>query len=55
MIVEHLNQEDTPVNIRIQLRQATVKTFHSRLQEAYRKDDVRLVGLIPTIMSPAAK
>ncbi len=37
------HQEDTPVRIRIQLSRATVKDLHSRLQQAYQKDDVRLV------------
>jgi transposase len=36
-------QEDTPVSIRIQVSSATVKALHARLQQAYRKDDVRLV------------
>jgi transposase len=36
-------QEDTPVSIRIQLSSATVKALHARLQQAYLKDDVRLV------------
>jgi transposase len=36
-------QEDTPVSIRIQVSSATVKALHNRLQQAYRKDDVRLV------------
>jgi transposase len=36
-------QEDTPVSIRIQLSAATVKALHARLQQAYLKDDVRLV------------
>ena len=36
-------QEDTPVSIRIQLSAATVKALHAKLQQAYRKDDVRLV------------
>jgi transposase len=36
-------QEDTPVRIRIQLSSATVKALHARLQQAYLKDDVRLV------------
>ena len=31
------------MNIRIQLSSATVKALHSRLQQAYRKDDVRVV------------
>ena len=36
-------QEDTPVSLRIQVRAATVKALHARLQQAYLKDDVRLV------------
>ena len=36
-------QEDTPVSIRIQLSSATVKALHAKLQQAYIKDDVRLV------------
>jgi hypothetical protein len=36
-------EEHTPVCIRIQLSHATVKDLHSRLQQAYRRDDVRLV------------
>ena len=36
-------QEDTPVSLRIQVSSATVKALHNRLQQAYRKDDVRLV------------
>jgi hypothetical protein len=35
--------EDTPVCIRIQLRRATGKDLHRRLQHAYQRDDVRLV------------
>jgi hypothetical protein len=38
--------EDTPVNIRIQLSPATVKALQTRLQHAYKKDDVRLVRRI---------
>ena len=37
------DQEDTPVSIRIQVSSATVKALHTRLQQAYIKDDVRLV------------
>jgi len=37
------HQEDTPVRMRIPLSRATVKDLHSRLQQAYQKDDVRLV------------
>ena len=36
-------QEATPVRIRIQVSSATVKALHARLQQAYLKDDVRLV------------
>ena len=36
-------QEDTPVSLRIQISATTVKALHARLQQAYRKDDVRLV------------
>ena len=36
-------QEDTPMCLRIQVSAATVKAFHARLQQAYLKDDVRLV------------
>jgi transposase len=36
-------QEDTPVSLRIQVSAATVKALHTRLPQAYRKDDVRLV------------
>src|SRR2546422_7741334 len=36
-------QEDTPVSISIQVSSATVKALHIRLQQAYLKDDVRVV------------
>ena len=36
-------QEDTPVSLRIQVSSTTVKALHARLQQAYLKDDVRLV------------
>src|SRR5262245_51576766 len=36
-------QEDTPVSLRIQVSAATAKALHARLQQAYLKDDVRLV------------
>jgi transposase len=36
-------QEDTPVSIRIQVSSTTVKALHNRLQQAYLKDDIRLV------------
>src|SRR5437867_9187373 len=41
--VRIMQEEDTPVSIRIQLSRATVKEIHSRLQHAYQRDDVRLV------------
>ena len=37
------HEEDTPVSLRIQLSRATIKDLHSRLQHAYRRNDVRLV------------
>ncbi len=36
-------QEDTPVSIRLQVSSATVKALHIKLQQAYLKDDMRLV------------
>jgi transposase len=36
-------QEDTSVSLRIQVSAATVKALHTRLQQAYIKDDVRVV------------
>src|SRR5262249_23520144 len=42
-IVVTMVQEDTPVSLRIQVSTATVKALHARLQQAYLKDDVRLV------------
>ena len=42
--------EDTPVRIRIQLSQATVKALSSRLQDAYRRDDVRLVRRVTVLI-----
>lgn len=36
-------EEDTPVSLRIQVSAATVKALHAKLQQAYLKDDVRLV------------
>src|SRR5215510_10862748 len=43
-------QEDTPVSLRIQVSAATVKALHARLQQAYRKDDVRLVRRTTVLM-----
>ena len=42
-------QEDTPVSIRMQVSSATVKALHTKLQQAYRKDDRRLVRR-PTVL-----
>ena len=39
-------EEKTPVCIRIQASHATVKALQARLQDAYRRDDVRLVRRI---------
>src|SRR5499433_3892842 len=36
-------QEDTPVSLRIQVSAATVKALHTKLQQAYLKNDMRLV------------
>src|SRR3989442_9246095 len=36
-------QEDTPVSLRIQVSSATVKALNTNLQQAYLKDDIRLV------------
>jgi transposase len=36
-------EENTPVCIRIQASHATVKALQTRLQDAYRRDDIRLV------------
>jgi transposase len=43
-------EEDTPVSLRIQLSRATVKDLDSRLQHAYRRDDVRLVRRITVVI-----
>ena len=43
-------EKDTPVSIRIQLSRATVKDLHHRLQQAYRRDDVRLVRRITVLI-----
>ena len=42
--------EDTPMRIRIQLSSATVKALQSRLQHAYRRDDVRLGRRITVLL-----
>jgi transposase len=47
---EPFNLEDTPVSIRIQLSQATVKALQTRLQQAYKKDDVRLVRRVTVLI-----
>ena len=38
------------MSIRIQLSQATVKALQTRLQQAYQKDDVRLVRRIHVLL-----
>jgi transposase len=43
-------QEDTPVSMRIQLSNTTVKALHTRLQDAYRRDDLRLVRRISVLL-----
>src|SRR5712664_899645 len=43
-------QEETPVSIRIQGSSATVKAVHSRLQQAYLKDEVRLVRRLTVVI-----
>src|SRR6266702_1760774 len=43
-------QEDTPVSLRIQVSSATVKALHNRLQQAYLKDDVRLVRRMTVVI-----
>ena len=43
-------QEDTSVSIRIQISAATVKALHTQLQQAYLKDDVRLVRRITVLI-----
>ena len=43
-------EENTPVSIRIQASNATVKALHTRLQDAYRRDDVRLVRRISVLL-----
>jgi len=43
-------EENTPVCIRIQASHATVKALQARLQDAYRRDDVRLVRRISVLI-----
>jgi transposase len=43
-------QENTPVSIRIQGSHTTVKALQTRLQDAYRKDDVRLIRRISVLL-----
>jgi len=43
-------EKDTPVCIRIQLSRATIKDLHHRLQQAYRRDDARLVRRITVLI-----
>src|SRR5215510_2158239 len=46
-------EEHTPVSIRIQASNATVKALHTQLQDAYRRDDVRLVRRAEGIDEPS--
>jgi transposase len=43
-------EEHTPVSIRIQASHATVKALHTRLQDAYRRDDVRVVRRLSVLL-----
>jgi transposase len=43
-------EEHTPVSLRIQASNATVKALYTRLQDAYRRDDVRLVRRISVLL-----
>jgi transposase len=43
-------EEHTPVSLRIQVSNATVKALQTRLQDAYRRDDVRLVRRISVLL-----
>jgi transposase len=43
-------EENTPVSMRIQAGNATIKALHTRLQDAYRRDDVRLVRRISVLL-----
>jgi transposase len=43
-------EENTPVCIRIQASHATVKALQARLQDAYRRDDVRVVRRISVLL-----
>ena len=43
-------EENTPVCIRIQASHAMVKALQARLQDAYRRDDVRLVRRISVLL-----
>jgi hypothetical protein len=45
------HEEETPVYSRIQLSRATVKELHSRLQQAYQRDDVRLGSVLDVEMT----
>ena len=43
-------EEHTPVSIRIQVSNATVKALQTRLQDAYRRDEVRVVRRIRVLL-----
>jgi hypothetical protein len=46
-------EEKTPVSIRIQARNATVKAWQTRRQDAYRRDAVRLVRRTSVLLALA--
>jgi hypothetical protein len=43
-------EANTPVSIRIQASNATVKAWQTRLQDAYRRDEVRLVRRLSVLL-----
>jgi transposase len=45
------HEEETPVCLRIQRSRATVKELHSRLQQAYQRDNVRLVRRLTVVLA----
>ena len=47
---ESHKQEDTPVSMRIQLSNTTAKALQTHLQDAYHKDEVRLVWRITVLL-----
>src|SRR4030095_4059762 len=45
------HEEETPVCLRIQRSRATVKERHTRLQQAYQRDNVRLVRRLTVVLA----